>query len=778
MQREIKFTEDEIARYYHRRMPQLAQRGIQWRGQCPVHGGEGSNFAVDPNTGLWFCHSKCGRGGDIFELEKDLEDLTFLEARTSVFRIVGRDAATLRSVERTEFNAQDSISSRGYLYRAADGSPAYRKIRQGDGSQKSFYFQRQASNGEWRNGLGKTPRLLYRLPELRQEQRVYYTEGEKDVETLVEAGLVATTSGGSDDWRIEFATEFRDKDVIVLFDNDEPGRRHARRVSEAIHRIARTVKVFELPGLPVGGDVTDWLAMGHTVGELEQLVKACPAFDPTSNFPLLVQPPSGGSSMAPKVTPISTAVVEIARLADLDEMDYDRQRKAEAKRMGIRVTTLDGKVAQHRVPKTRTDNGAGMVFELDDPEPWPESVNGAELLDEIEHAFSRYVVLAPHAVEAQALWTLHAHTHDSAHISPILTVSSPVLGCGKTTDIYILAKLTPRPLEASNITTASLFRAIERWRPTFLIDEADSFLRDDDQLRGILNSGHNRAMAYVIRTVGEDHEPKRFTTWCPKAIALIGNLPATLASRSIHIEMRRLKAGETVEPCRPDRLAHLEPLARKAWRWGRDHLEDLRVAEPDMPPTLRGRSADNWRHLLAIADVAGGRWPQRARLAAESLENANDGEATGVVLLNDMAALFERRGAGRLSSEDVVEALSAMEDRPWPEYKGGRPLSKRQLANLLKGFGVEPRVIRMESGSTPRGYVRDDFNDAFARYLPSQSATTQQTNSDRASSDFRSVTGEGRVADRNSTKANTDRACCAVALREPLDDGFDEEEHF
>ena len=265
---------------------------------------------------------------------------------------------------------------------------------------------------------------------------------------------------------------------------------------------------------------------------------------------------------------------EIARLASLRPIEYDRQREAAAERLGVRVTTLDGEVRRIRGDSIEDARG-GTTFDLADPEPWPASVDGAALLDELVDTVSTYVALPKFAGEAVALWIFHSHAHDTSFISPILAITSPVLGCGKTTLLNLLSKLSPRALAASSITTASLFRAIEKWRPTLLIDEAETYLRHNEELRGVLDSGHNRAAAWILRCVGEDHEPRKFSTWCGKAIALIGKLPATLASRSVHIEMRRLKPDETVEQLRPDRLAHLEPLRRMAWRWALDHYESL-----------------------------------------------------------------------------------------------------------------------------------------------------------------------------------------------------------
>ena len=456
---------------------------------------------------------------------------------------------------------------------------------------------------------------------------------------------------------------------------------------------------------------------------------------------------------------------EVARLAALDPMAYDRERQAAADRLGIRVATLDAEVRRIQ-GQSADDQQSGIAFDLTDPEPWPTPVDGAALLDELVRIINTYVALPKFATEAVALLMINAHAHENFFISPILAITSPVLGCGKTTLISLLSALTPRPLPASNVTTASLFRAIEKWQPTLLIDEADTYLRGNEELRGVLDSGHNRAGAWILRCVGEDHEPRKFSTWCGKAIALIGKLPATLESRSIHVEMRRLRPDETVEQLRPDRLAHLEPLRRKAWRWARDHDEALRDGDPEMPPSLRGRAADNWRPLFAIAALAGGDWPKKARQAAEALEAGDDAEGLGIQLLRDLRDLFAERDTDRLASGDIVKALAQMEDRPWPEYKRGKPITQRQLATLLKGFGAEPRTLRLDD-TARKGYDLADFQDAFARYTPPQSVTALQSPIYGASGDSPSVTQDGDVTDRRCEKPNNHAVCNAVTDRTP-----------
>jgi hypothetical protein len=276
----------------------------------------------------------------------------------------------------------------------------------------------------------------------------------------------------------------------------------------------------------------------------------------------------------------------------------------------------------------------------------------------------------------------------------------------------------PRPLASSNVTSAVLFRAVEKWTPTLIIDEADTFLSENEELRGILNSGHNRRNAYILRAVGEDFEPKQFSTYSPKAIAKIGQMSPTLYSRSIRIELQRKTAEETVEPLRADRLEHLKPLLRMAARWA--DMDALKACDPEMHSTLRGRLADNWRPLFAIAELVGGKWPDRVRRITTSLVSKVSDDTRAILLLGDIEEIFSRRGIDQIHSDDLVAELAAMEDRPWAEWgRSQKPITKNQLAAPLKPFDVVPGQV-WAGGKNKRGYERKALDGLFTRYLPSR----------------------------------------------------------
>ncbi|MGH2711491.1 MAG: DUF3631 domain-containing protein [Actinomycetota bacterium] len=363
--------------------------------------------------------------------------------------------------------------------------------------------------------------------------------------------------------------------------------------------------------------------------------------------------------------------------------------------------------------------GQGTPLDLADPEPWPNPVDGGALLDAIEALIRRFVVLSDAARAALALWILHAYALDAFAISPILVITSPTKRCGKTNVMRLLALLTPKALLSSNVSPAALFRTVEKWRPTLLMDEADTFVRLSEEHRGLLNAGHTRDAAMVIRTVGDEHEPRVFSTWCPKAVAAIGRLPETVEDRAVPIGMRRKTAEESVERLRPEKLAaETEAIRRRGTRWGADHLEALRGADPAPVPGLNDRAQDNWLPLLAIAEACGREWLTLARQSATETSELIDDEGASILLLTDMASVFADRGEDALPTQELLEALHHVEDRPWGEFRRGRPLSAPQLARKLKEFGVKPRPF---PGGKVRGYrLEDGLSEAFHRYVPQE----------------------------------------------------------
>jgi hypothetical protein len=272
----IQFTQDEVRRYISIRVPSLPAKSTsgERRGPCPIHGGKSENFAI-ANNGAWFCHSKCGRGGDIFELEKSLTGADFKEAKAQVFEIVGRfEQRAHEANENSNGSAKTHSATKGklgpivatYDYVDEEGNLRFQVTRH---SPKDFRQRRPDGAGGWIQNLNGIQPVLYRLPRLLKAETVFLVEGEKDVHALEGWGLTATCNPmGAGKWRAEYAHSLAGKRVIVLADNDEPGRKHALDVCASLHGKARSVRLVEIPGLPDKGDVTDWAAAG---GDLEAL---------------------------------------------------------------------------------------------------------------------------------------------------------------------------------------------------------------------------------------------------------------------------------------------------------------------------------------------------------------------------------------------------------------------------------------------------------------------------------------------------------------------------
>ncbi|OFW87509.1 MAG: hypothetical protein A3J37_07265 [Alphaproteobacteria bacterium RIFCSPHIGHO2_12_FULL_45_9] len=415
--------------------------------------------------------------------------------------------------------------------------------------------------------------------------------------------------------------------------------------------------------------------------------------------------------------PKETQTEVITRLASLSALEYDRVRDHEAKALGVRVSVLDKEIS---LTRQVTPQSFDMFPTI---QPWENPVDGAELLTEIYNTIKRFIVCDDKTVVATTLWIAFTWFIDNVQVAPLAVITAPEKRCGKSQLLDLIGRLSRRPLVASNISPSAVYRVIEAQSPTLLIDEADAFLRDNEEIRGILNSGHTRQSAYVIRVVGEDYEPQQFSTWGAKAISGIGTLADTLMDRSIVLELRRKLKHENVERLRHADKWLFKRLASKLARYADDNGLAIESSRPILPEELNDRAQDNWEPLLAIADYVGGEWPQRARDAALGISGIeHDSASLSTELLMDIKEIFDTKGCSRMSTADLIDELTADDMKPWATYNKGKPITPRQLAKRLGEFGIKPQTIRM-SGRTPKGFMLDAFQDAFKRYIPSDDSS-------------------------------------------------------
>jgi hypothetical protein len=359
---------------------------------------------------------------------------------------------------------------------------------------------------------------------------------------------------------------------------------------------------------------------------------------------------------------------------------------------------------------------------------------GAVLLDDVRAFLGRFVAYpSADAHVAHVLWIAHAHLMDAWDSTPRIAFLSPEPGSGKTRALEVTELLVPRPVESINCSPAYLFRRIsaEEGPPTLLYDEIDTVFgpkaKDNEETRGVLNAGHRRgAVAGRCVVRGKVIETEELPAYCAVALAGLGDLPDTILSRSVIVRMRKRAPGEVVEPFRRRlELGAGALLRERLEKWADRIRSQVTGVYPVMPPGVEDRDADVWEPLLAVADAAGGDWPERARVASVALVAASKTgtPSLGVLLLADTRNVFGDREA--MSTDELLKALHALDESPWSDLRG-KPLDPRGLANRLRKYEVRSKSIRV-GDATPKGYTREDLYDAWGRYLgpsPNGSATS------------------------------------------------------
>lgn len=378
---------------------------------------------------------------------------------------------------------------------------------------------------------------------------------------------------------------------------------------------------------------------------------------------------------------------------------------------------------------------------------------GHLLLADVERFVSRFISYpSEHARVAHVLWLAHTHAMSAWESTPRIAFLSPESGSGKTRALEIGELLVPRPIQSVNATAAYLFRKVSDpdGRPTILFDEVDTLFgvkaKEHEEIRGILNAGHRRgAMAGRCVVVGKTVKTEELPAYCAVALAGLGNLPDTILTRSVIVKMRRRAPHELIEPFR--RRVH-EPegnaLRDRLAIWAEQQTGALTEARPLMPEGVTDRAADVWEPLLAIADAAGGAWPERARVSAVThVTDAIAGTPSlGILLLTDLRTVFGEREA--IPTFEILEALTQLDESPWGDLKG-KPLDARGLSRLLRKYDVSRTTFR-EGTRTVKGYRREDLHDAWLRYVgvaAKESVTAVTSGTNGAGATCRKCGGEG-----------------------------------
>ncbi|WP_432059555.1 DUF3631 domain-containing protein [Streptomyces sp. S1] len=353
---------------------------------------------------------------------------------------------------------------------------------------------------------------------------------------------------------------------------------------------------------------------------------------------------------------------------------------------------------------------------------------GELALSDLRAQFQRYVVLpSEDALTAVTLWVAATHLQTAWQHAPRLAVVGPAKRCGKSRLLDVVTETVHDPLITVNASAAAVFRSITENPPTLLVDEADTLFgsakvaEKNEEMRGLLNAGHQRNRP-TLRVSGPNHEVSKFPTFAMAALAGIGDLPDTIMDRSVVIRMRRRRPGEKVAEFRTVRdTPALHAVRDRLVAW----LVPLHATAMDLTPVMpvEDRAADTWEPLIAVADLAGGAWPEAARTACVAMtkheaEQDQDNSALNLRLLADIRRAFAAEGnppvirTGRL-----LGILNEDAESPWPEYSD-KGLTARGLQLLLKDYGIGSANRRFPDGCQAKGFTRLQFTDAWARYCP------------------------------------------------------------
>jgi len=396
------------------------------------------------------------------------------------------------------------------------------------------------------------------------------------------------------------------------------------------------------------------------------------------------------------------------------------------------------------------DHDQAIIFEPVYLHPHPVSI--AELLAEIEAVIKRHVILPEHAAAALAVWVLHTYTFELRDTVAYVAIESPEKRCGKTTLLSVLAAMANKPLIASNVTVAALFRAIDTCRPSLFIDEADTFLAGNATMRGIINSGNTFRAAYILRLARsrrkagpgragntamsgpamlpswqipsaspDDDKPseaglKRFSCWCPKVIAMIGHAPDTIADRSIVVHMSRKLISE---PCAPLSELDATEIRSKCARFAKDNSDTITKAPKIRGDGLNDRAADTFDPLYVIARLAGPEWEQKLHTAALGLAAAVSSQNPGTELLLDILTVCAEYNREKIFSSDLVAFLRFGETAravttAAVDYS---TIHEHRIAQLLRPYGVKSVNIRVGK-EVNKGYLVSHLREALNRYVP------------------------------------------------------------
>ena len=598
----------------------------------------------------------------------------------------------------------------------ADNQELFVKVRiDKDGSKwiKPFYYDgncyRLGEHPATKEPNYKKP--LYHLPIAGEV--VYIVEGEKCVHSLLEIGLTATTTGGATSINQCDLTPLQGKRCIVWRDNDKSGQDWQANLLQALTAldIAYDVIDVEKVQLPTGepmpakGDCYDlvqaYFADGQDSSGIIEIIQALPlaSIEPVIE-PLQIDNPL--QALEDKERRLIACIDELAKLNDIKL------------HLALSEVTREFKLSKDKVLSlVHEHKQGGLVAEI---EPYHEPVTHDEIYTALYSLVHEHMAIDEPLKVAFVLWVIFTYLTDISDFAPIAWITAPERQCGKSTLLGLFDRVVNKPMAFNNITQAVLYRVMEQFKPTLLIDEIDTSLKDKNELLGIVNAGYSRHASNVPR-MNQDKGGivEKFDVFGAKVFSGIGEMKGTFASRAIRFELRRKTNSDKVKRFNKRTLPYetTNELQRKVKRWAVDNRQAVQAVQTPLLQ-INDRDFDNWEILLQIATVLG--VYDKALQACLIICNRKDEPSLNEMLLSDIREVFITE---RISSVDLLERLKADSEKYWSTYNNGTPLNVHQLAKKLKSFGIKSKAMRIKGEQgTVKGYDKADFVKVWANYLP------------------------------------------------------------
>lgn len=558
-----------------------------------------------------------------------------------------------------------------------------------------------------------TQKPLYNLPRLLGADVVYVVEGEKCADCLIQIGLTATTFGGATSLKGHDLTPLQGKKCVLWCDNDNSGYEWLDKLIIALNELKITYDVIDTDsitlanGEPLGDkdDCFDYVqshfADGNDYAGVANLIERLPLVDMA-----IVDNKSPDDELQIQELTAKKEQLQrtIERLASLDDMELHLSLKDVSKRYGL---------PQAKILQFVGDYKQGALFPT--VEPHPNSVTADELYNELYTLADNHIIMDEPLKVAFVLWVIFSYVVELADFAPIAWITAPEKACGKTTLLGLFERVVNKPLAVSNISPAVMYRVIESYKPTLLVDEIDTFLNKNDEALGIINAGHSKTTSKVARFDNDEKRTRFFDTFGAKVFCGIGGMKGTFTSRAIKFELRRkTNQDEAILGINTQDLptAKTELIKAKIARWTTDNKGAIMTAHVERLP-IADRDFNNWYMLLQIAHALG--VYDTAKQACLSLCQVEHEPSLNEQLLMDIRDILGNRA--RIGTTELLEKLTANSEMQWQTYNRGQALSQYQLAKKLAQFGIKSKNARA-GHAVVKHYFGNELRAIFDRYLP------------------------------------------------------------